>query len=429
MRVGVLVGVLLLSASCRFTRAERAQPLDLDFTQVLPAGWAAAGAWQEVNLDGDADVEYLLLFTFDQGQVGAAIFDSQIASDVVGVVSASATPAATPEMALYPVPLQPFGYFRPYRLLPSYWSYTYGGAAGQGVVAMPRDKENLLAIQVGGPAPAESADRQAPVQPAAELVIRGGDTHLTFVWWRNAQYGYGVTQLAAEGGFRGVDWATWQKNPLPIEEIAGLYPLTDYRARSLVCREIHYQRRPPLSTGSEEAAGSAEAGGELPVIAFDEEDRGLTFCLEPAPAHPYYPEGVALAYLLAAAQGEGEGAGQTVSDALLTPGTDAAQLAADVGVNLLAGERVEDVAAHVTAPTLPANLQNGASAPTTAVCVELAQRADPRYRRWLVFTLRYQPPDMESGLPDRWTISGASPVPAPPASLQTPYCEAILAQG
>ena len=208
--------------ACRRAR----QPLELDFTQVLPAGWAAAGAWQEVNLDGDAGVEYLLLFTFDQGQVGAAIFDSQIASDVVGVVSASATPA----VALYPVPLQPFGYFRPYRLLPSYWSYTYGGAAGQGVVAMPRDKDNLLAIQVGGPAPAESADREASAQPAAELVIRGGDTHLTFVWWRNAQYGYGVTQLAAEGGFRGVDWATWQKNPLPIEEIAGLYPLTDYRA-------------------------------------------------------------------------------------------------------------------------------------------------------------------------------------------------------
>ncbi len=52
----------------------------------------------------------------------------------------------------------------------------------------------------------------APDQPQAELLIRGGDTHLTFVWWRDAMYGYGVTQLAAEGGFRGVDWEAWSRS-------------------------------------------------------------------------------------------------------------------------------------------------------------------------------------------------------------------------
>ena len=62
---------------------------------MLPAGWQAVGTWQEVNIDADGSVEYLLFFSFDQGQVGAAIFDTQIASDVVGMVDLSAAPAET----------------------------------------------------------------------------------------------------------------------------------------------------------------------------------------------------------------------------------------------------------------------------------------------------------------------------------------------
>ncbi len=149
-RTGWLLCILLLGAGCQFTsRQARTQPLELDFAQVLPAGWQAVGTWQEVNIDADDSVEYLLFFSFDQGQVGAAIFDTQIASDMVGMVDLSAAPAETPAMALQSVPLQPLGSFRPYRLLPSNWSYVYGGASGQGVVALPKDRERVLAVQIG----------------------------------------------------------------------------------------------------------------------------------------------------------------------------------------------------------------------------------------------------------------------------------------
>ncbi len=426
----------MLSAGCQFTsRQARPQPLELDFTQVLPAGWQAVGAWQEVNIDADDSVEYLLFFSFDQGQVGAAIFDPQIASDVVGLVDLSAAPAETPAVTLQSVPLQPFGSFRPYRLLPSNWSYVYGGAGGQGVVALPKDRERVLAVQIGsGGRQEESANRAASEQLPAELLIRGGDTHLTFVWWRDALYGYGVTQLAAEGGFRGVDWEAWSREPTPITEIAGLYPLTDYRARSLLCRETLYRRIPagessedaPAEAAADETTGDEAAG--LPVIAFRGQDRGIKFCREPAPAHPYYPEGAALAYLSLAAVESRSAEQETAWKELLTPDADAGQIAADAGVALLRNERVEDIATHPTVPALPGNLQSGAFAPTTVVCVELAQQADPKFRRWVVLTLRYQPPDLERGLPERWTVSGAAQAPPPPVSPPASYCESILNQ-
>ena len=432
-RTGWLLCILLLGAGCQFTsRQARTQPLELDFAQVLPAGWQAVGTWQEVNIDADDSVEYLLFFSFDQGQVGAAIFDTQIASDMVGMVDLSAAPAETPAVALQSVPLQPLGSFRPYRLLPSNWSYVYGGASGQGVVALPKDRERVLAVQIGsGGVQGETADGAAPDQPQAELLIRGGDTHLTFVWWRDAMYGYGVTQLAAEGGFRGVDWEAWSREPAPITEIAGLYPLTDYRARSLLCRETLYRRIPAEAAASEETASEAmrdEAAG-LPVIAFREQDRGIKFCREPAPAHPYYPEGAALAYLSLAAVENPSADQEKALEELLTPDADAGQIAADAGIALLPNERVEDIATHPTVPALPANLHSGVFAPTTVVCVELAQQADPKFRRWVVLTLRYQPPDLERGLPERWTVSGAAQAPSPAAlPPATSYCESILTE-
>lgn len=413
-----LLSILAFAGGCRFVREGQSPSLPLDFAQVLPAGWEAIGTWQEVNIDTDASVEYLLLFTFDQGQVGAAIFDGQIGSDMVGVVDVSVDPNAL-AITVQPVPPQPLGSFRPYRLLPSYWSYTFGGGGvGQGIVALPRDHGNLLATQVDSGPQEGNADRAVVLSPHAELVIRGGETHLTFVWWRDALSGYGVTQLAAEGGFRGVDWESWAKEPVPIIEIAGLYPLTDYRARSLLCREKLFRRVLAQQT---DAAGVTEQ----PAIAFTEEDLGITFCLEPAPAHPYYPEGVALAYLHLAGQAESAQRSAMLAP-LLTVSANEAQVAADAGAGLLAVERVEDIATHPTVPALPASLQSGGFSPTTVVCIELAQRADPRFRRWITLTLRYQPPDLDSGLPERWTVSGATQIPAPSIAPREPYCDSIL---
>ncbi len=96
-----------------------------------------------MNIGADDSVEYLLFFS-DQGQVGAAIFDTQIASDMAGMVDLSVAPAETPAVALQSVPLQPLGSFRPYRLLPANWSYASARRERAGVLALPKDRERVL---------------------------------------------------------------------------------------------------------------------------------------------------------------------------------------------------------------------------------------------------------------------------------------------
>ena len=107
-------------------------------------------------------------------------------------------------MSLAPVALQPFGYYKPYRLLPSYWAYTFGGGMGQGFVAPPGQGASVVPVVV-------TAD--GGNGPPVELVLRGGTTHLTFVWWKNQAEGYGVTQLYAPGGFEGINWDNWARPP------------------------------------------------------------------------------------------------------------------------------------------------------------------------------------------------------------------------
>jgi hypothetical protein len=390
------LAVLLLLGGCSLLFPQEETPLELDFAQILPAGWKAVDTWREVNIDGDRADEYLLLFRYDNGQVGAVIYDSQ-----TGSVAAGTAPNAT--LGTVAVPLPSFGYFRPYPLLPSSWDYTYGGETGQGFVARPEDAE-AIQVYTAARGPATGALAAAP---PTELLLRGGHTHLTFVWWKNAVEGYGVTQLVAPGGFGGVDWARYAQAPKPLVDLVGLYPFQDYRARSLLCRETAYHRLavPP-------------AGEAAPVIDFAPSDEGINFCYLPIPDHPFYPEGVVLRYLL--------GNHERVGDHLVTPGAALAQVDADAGYSRVAQERVEDIATYPTVPVQAASLQGDATAPTTAVCVELAERAAPEQRRWVVFTLRYQPPDLERRLSDRWTLSGAASVPPPPVAPDDPYCASVL---
>jgi hypothetical protein len=398
----LLLALLAGGCSSLLLRQERPRvPLELDFAKVLPEGWEPIRSWTEVNIDGDEAVEYLLLFRYDAGQIGAAIYDSQIATDLVGVVDIDATPVPSATVALAPAALQPFGYYKPYRLLPSYWAYSFGGGMGQGFVAPPGQESAVVPVAV---------TNDGGNGPAAELVLRGGTTHLTFVWWKNQIEGYGVTQLYAAGGFEGVNWDSWGAAPKPILEIAGLTPVEDYRARSQICRETAYTRR--------------EASEDAPsAIVFDAADQGLRFCQAETPPHPFYPEGVVLAYLR---MPEGDRKGL---DLLLTPGVAAGQVDADVDVGRLANERIDDIATYATVQVTPGALREGEFAPTTSACVQLTGQDNADARRWLVFTLRYQPPDLERRLPDRWTISGVRAEPRPISPPAGPYCASILGRG
>ena len=171
----------------------------------------------------------------------------------------------------------------------------------------------------------------------------------------------------------------------------------------------------------------------LPGIAFAQRDMGIKFCTPSAPAHPFYPEGVALAYLLSVMDGAQDApqdalqsapqnapqnaprnnAFQSSADHLITAGIGPGFVIDALDAPRLAGERVEDIQSYATVPVSADALQNGVFAPTTGVCVEMARRSDGGQRRWLLFTLRYHPPDMEARTSDRWTISGVTQEPLP----------------
>lgn len=489
-----LIIASLLVAGCgldNFFASEPEVPLELDYNRVLPEGWRPIEQWHEVNIDGDADTEYLLLFTYDSGQVGAVIYDQQVSTDLVG--STLPDPVAGEEGGPR-LPLQAFGYYRPYLLLPSNWDFTYGGAVSHGFIAHPQDAGNVVvstavrgqnnfASMLG----MDDVPEDEVIHPAAELVIQGGTTHLTFVWWKNRQEGYGVTQLYAPGGFRGINWADWRATPQPIDRISGLFPLADYRARSLLCRETEYRRvgigiengaatgavdgesenlvspidslEPSPTLEAEDrgdgAAGAADAPpvlpengvdadtesadeSQTPSIAFASQDLGVRFCTPSLPPHPFYPEGVTMAYLVHAMESDGNAAQDPARERLVTAGVGTGLLDETLNVQTLGAERVNDIQSFATVPVSSEAVHNGVFVPTTSVCVELAQLENPNQRRWLLFTLRYHAPDMEARTPDRWTISGISEQPPPVdagASMQESgevgahnggYCQVIL---
>lgn len=455
--------LLLLLSGCGDRLGERRQgtALPLDFAPGLPSGWEAVDGWHEVSIDGDVGLEYLLLFRFDVGQIGAVIYDNQIngrgiegsvEDGVAGSVEppgASGAATGTPEsggsgiddatgaederptataIQGSGVPSQGFGYYRPYRLLPSYWAFSYGGDPGHGIVAPPEsaDAVDVMVVPLG-------EGEQTPDAPA-EMLLRGGNTHLTFVWWKGALEGYGVTQLVAYGGFTGIDWAEWVEDPTPITAISGLEPLLDYRARSQICRQVDYIRRTPgvLNLDNGDATGEPDGesadgdvtDGDVTVndVNFAAEDRGLRFCSEAIPAYPFYPEGVVLAYLQRPPRGD------LALERLVAPNIATAQIDADGALERLPRERIDDIATYRTIPVPPGGVQTGEFAPTTSVCVQLSERESPSIRRWLVFTLRYQPPDNTTQLPDRWSIAGVRFEPQPVTPPQRPYCETVLAR-
>jgi hypothetical protein len=333
---------------------------------VLPAGWQALGDWHPVNLDDDDDEENLLLFRFDNGQVGALIEEGDPATSI------------SPPAYLLPRTFDDQDVLEP------------------GVIAGPATPAGAITVTlVSGNV------------PARELFFFAGGTHLTFAWWRGREYGYGVTQLYAPGGFA-VDWQSWQQNPAPISAVIGYYPLLDYRQRSNICDLVSYVRRTDLPNA-------------YPNIVFSAQPQGLHFCNSRIPDYPFAPEAAVLAYLRLPRAGDARLA------ALLTPGATLAQLDAESAAERWPGERVVDIAAYTNAPVRLVETETS-QATTTTVCVEFDETVNPSLRRWLVYTLRYQPPDAAQQLPERWTVSSAIPEPPPVVAPGPGYCGQILAR-
>ena len=416
----LLLAVLLL-AGCR-----NSQQTTSDGPQVLstlPQGWTPivlgtsglfnrnTSYWAPINIDNDLATEYLLYFTYDNGQVGAIIYDQQTGS--TGVVNATPVPA----------PNQPTGVYIPYQVEPSYWRRT-DAPDKVGFIAPPNTgAQSLKLVQVqrypaGEPGMAGTAnpDPGSNVPATNEAIIYGGNTVITVLWWRNAFNGYGITQMEAHGGL------TPEPQPAgevqrPLQTVDGLTPLTDLLARSVMCRKTHYTR-----VDATNPPDVIEPVYQSPV-RYAESEGGIVFCLS-VPAYPYYPEGVVLAYLNPPPPGEPVSGQQPIdlSQQYLWSDLNDAQRSAintTVTVNGTGTSTGSSdgpmVVRELRAPAsvaLPPDVRTPNGPPiTTSVCAEIVSEDGTQLKR-LLFSLLYEPVQ-ENGttvVPERFAITAVTDI-------------------
>ncbi|MBX3012182.1 MAG: hypothetical protein KF832_11780 [Caldilineaceae bacterium] len=379
----------LLLVQCARVQSTESAALPLD--DALPNAWTALRAVQEVNIDGDEATEYLLFFVYDalsagssggwlstrrvlpNGPVGAVIYDAQV---LTGTLTSEQVSPDKPTTALVP-----------YAILPSYRRNT-----GQGFIAAPGQGEGVQAYPVSYRSLTDATNTAADTL----LFLAGAgkvDTYLTFVWWQNRAEGYGVTQLYAPGGFESAlysafGWSQWQRTPQPIQQLIAVHPVHD---RNLLCRRFQYTLTD--TTGA-------------PPVHYQKSDLGLTFC-DRTPPHPFYPEGVVLAYLL-----EGKA---TLLDANATMGREGEGLGwLQQQIQAQQILRVDDLASYATLTTTEPPF---AALPpdTIGVCALLTLvSADATAKQSaLFFQLRHQPAGFQPPTPDQLFITNVETIPAP----------------
>lgn len=410
----LFVSILVLSA-CRMPSMRGEPSLELPVNDIIPDDWRPLGDLQNVNIDGDTDIERLLFYNYDNepgttgstglGPIGAVIYDIQIDS---------AFTTGDTELELYPIPNQPSGFYIPYRILPNYWEPAIGRTsltsadthqAMAQYIAPPETELNEIEVETVVRViddAVDATDEGLTAEAVSELIIRGGETQITIIWWKNAFDGYGVAQLHGPYGFLAEERGGGGVGP--INSIIGSFPEND---RSRFCRRAQYIR--DLSPTDDGRSGSP------PAIRYEAIDQGLFFC-DAAPTHPFYPEGVVLAYLR----------NPLINRDLVQLGDNPS-----VGPELFAermqlddGERVDRIYTRAGLPHIShgairgeqnlGRVQGGAgSAWQTNVCVELINGDEPD--RQLRLRLHHQPPrlfpnnEARKGDTDRWYITDLLP--------------------
>ena len=262
-----------------------AQPID----DLLPSDWKHTGAWYDINVDDDEAEEYLLFVTYDGiaitgssqaqiGPIGALILDIVPASQEPTPQDVTATITATisvndQTLSANEVQL--------HRILPGYWP-----GQGQGFVAGPGEESSISAVQLTS----EVNDPRGFWQNTTlkEVAIFAGETRMTIIWQRGPELGYGVTQVYGPGGLlRSADAPAFANL---VEPIATLWADTPLNDRNMLCLRSRYERVLNL------AEPPALPFSNIDAISYVESPEGIKFC-HGAPLHPYYPEGVVLAYL------------------------------------------------------------------------------------------------------------------------------------
>ncbi len=388
------VWLLVLLSGC--SPPEPSAELNIDLGMILPEEWEAVSTWESINIDADAEQEYLLFYRYDasttadgegiSGPIGAVIYDSQ-------------TPIGMPEES-EDSSRPPAPWLQPYALLPNYWQ-----GSGFGFVAPPRqtgrpewmvvtredarETENryfeVLAEQMPASASGQGVGEAPGELPAHdELIVYGGvspiggPTYISIFWWSTLSEGYGSTQISAPGGLHVEEW-DGAPNRSPMRTVRARYPQYD---RSLLCKESRFERHLDPNFTS---AGSFRA-----AVYYEEGPRKLIFCYG-IPQSPFYPEAVVLAYLLQPDRNEQlliEEARQTAPRTL--------------------GEFawVDALQYMATIPTFAGQAATSQRI-TTTVWASLIYGAGTEVEsRLYAFTLEHVPSDLSSRTTDQWRIIG-----------------------
>lgn len=373
---------------------EPSPELNIDLGMILPEEWKAVSTWESINIDADAEEEYLLFYRYDAsttadgegigGPVGAVIYDSQTP---IGMPEESEDSSRPPAPRL-----------QPYALLPNYWQ-----GSGFGFVAPPRQTGRPEWFVVRREDPRETENRYFEVlaeqMPASvsgqavgeapgdlpvhdELIVYGGKspiggpTYISIFWWSTLSEGYGSTQISAPGGLHVEEW-DGAANASPMRTIRARRPQYD---RSLLCKESRFQRQLDANLTSEGAYRAA--------IRYEEGPRKLVFCYG-IPQSPFYPEAVVLAYLL-----------QPDRNAQLVIGE-----ARQTVPRALEGFAWVDALQYMA--TIPTFAGQAATSQriTTQVWASLIYQAGSGHESKLfAFTLEHVPSDLSNRTTDQWRI-------------------------
>ena len=437
---------------------EEAITAALPLNDILPASWAPLGDVQPVNIDGDRAAEYLLFFTYDGngGPIGAVIYNPE--TDIILGDTTNSTqddPNNEPAEDEPSAPNRPATSLIPYPILPS-----YRPGAGQGFIAEPAQANAITVHPLTlGATPTTLTATDEP-RLANALAILGGTTYLTFVWWLEDRNDYGVTQLYAPSHFEATsfvpfNWEAWRTTPRFINEIIAVHPVHD---RSLLCRRKRYILTAPTAarsaavsatttSGIDDAPPGTDSVATIEQIAYHEMDMGLNFC-NGAPATPFYPEAVALAYLV---NGTDALLDSDLSNKAITLIQETVARADIIRVNDLAGYQTTPYPSPTVANNIIAPQRDNRGVPTevtyTTVCAEVllpgqyigldaqAIRAPDVIatdteamlrdaagqflfaRRWLLFTLRHVQPTLEPPTADRLFITNVEAIPVPDGQI------------
>ena len=422
-RQGLLVLLTLLGAVSFLSGCNRqtddSYPPAPDLLDTLPADRVVIpytdDTWLQVNIDDDAQVEYLLFYTYSNqtpdtlsGPVGASIFDLQNNDKLV------------PRTRFISMPFQPSGSYVPYRILPNYWQGSgtgfiapSGGQDSLSVTPIARAQERTVPLptptpEAGttptpGPTPTVAL-KSVPVQ---ELLIEDGGTTITVVWWRNLIEGYGAANAYAAEGFKGQVYEKDGDATSPLIRFNGYHPFHD---RSELCYVTLYERMYvtetiPLPSGETEERPTVN-------IVFDESPLGIQYCKNP-PEAPFYPEAVVLSYIF-----------NTESGAALLYADEANT--AEVAVPL--AEAIRDGSKRIVGLYGPSLIRfDNVDDSPASVClsvIDVEYDKPEAYR----FRLNHIPPSVDDQTTDQFKIVNVQQIPAPPDGPPV-ECNTIIEDG